>query len=377
MQTETLSDPRPVSLPEIVNHMTLRPHSSPPELILGNANRRFSGVTSTMLQVLAAQRNQISTLVLGEYHLPQEIEAYQFLALARRLRQADVESTVVVFHARRNIEIIQALLLKQVAKCQIKILFTSTAQRHHTAFTRWLMTQVDSVISTCSAAASYLKPPPETLIPHGIDADRYRPDASDSFSDLIHLSGAEYHIGLFGRVRPQKGVDILVKASIPLLQANPNWEVVFIGQIKTTDQSFVDQLKTLAAKAGVEAQIRFLGEQPFNALPSLFNAMTIVTALSRNEGYGLTVLEAMSSGKPVVASRAGAWPDIIEHDHNGCLVDVDDIEATRSALERLIQNPNTRERLGNAARQHVLARYTIQSEAEALLSHYRRLAARH
>jgi mannosyltransferase len=153
--------------------------------------------------------------------------------------------------------------------------------------------------------------------------------------------------------------------------------VVFIGQIKTTDRSFVDQLKTLAAKAGVEAQIRFLGEQPFNALPSLFNAMTIVTALSRNEGYGLTVLEAMSSGKPVVASRAGAWPDIIEHDRNGCLVDVDDIEATRSALERLIQNPNTRERLGNAARQHVLARYTIQAEAEALLSHYRRLAARH
>jgi hypothetical protein len=56
VQAETLDDPRPVSLPEIVNHMTRRPHSSPPELILGNANRRFSGVTSTMLQVL--QRNK-------------------------------------------------------------------------------------------------------------------------------------------------------------------------------------------------------------------------------------------------------------------------------------------------------------------------------
>ncbi len=62
--------------------------------------------------------------------------------------------------------------------------------------------------------------------------------------------------------------------------------------------------------------------------------MSIVTALSRNEGYGLTVLEAMSSAKAVIASRAGAWPDILSPEEDGLLVDIGDVPSTRAAQER-------------------------------------------
>jgi len=350
--------------------------STTPELILGNANRRFSGVTSTMLQVLKAQQDQITVIVLGQHHLPKGVTSYRLLPLIRRLRQPDMMGKTVVFHARRNLEMVQGILLRSLSTCRIKVLFTSTAQRHHTRFTRFLMRRMDSIISTCSAAASFLAIPPDQLIPHGIDPERYTPDTKRRVPALEGIKFASKHIGLFGRVRHQKGVDILLRAVIPLLQSNDDWDVVIVGQIKDGDQKFVRHLMQQATEAGVSKQIHFLGEQPFDTLPDLFAAMTIVAALSRNEGFGLTVLEAMSAGKPVVASRAGAWPDIIEPDVNGLLVGIDNELETRAAVARLMQDSDLRAKMGEAARQAVLTRYTITAEASRLLAHYRQLASK-
>ena len=89
----------------------------------------------------------------------------RFFSALRLLRRAAMDRKPVVFHARRNIEMAQALLLRCLGASTLKIVFTSTAQRYHSRFTRYLMRQIDSVISTCSAAASYLDPPRSTDSP--------------------------------------------------------------------------------------------------------------------------------------------------------------------------------------------------------------------
>ena len=145
------------------------------EIILGNSNARFSGVTSTMLQVLQHQKELISTSVLAKHNLPARTPITSFWQCAKDLRHPLPDGTYRIFHARRNNEMLQALLLKYCFRAKIKIVFTATAQRFPTWITRWLIAQMDGLITTSNAAAAYLPRKQDVIIPHGIDLKRYHP----------------------------------------------------------------------------------------------------------------------------------------------------------------------------------------------------------
>ncbi|TXG97994.1 MAG: glycosyltransferase family 1 protein [Rhodocyclaceae bacterium] len=343
------------------------------ELILGNSNPRFSGVTSTMLQVLKEQRKYLNLAVMGKHHLPAGTPSLTFREVAKLAHSALPDGRWRVFHARRNNEMIQALVLKHLFKAKLKIVFTSTAQRHHHAFTKWLMGEMDAVISTCAAAASYLETPPAAIIPHGVDTNFYHPSADRSAAWRgLGLPG-KYGIGIFGRVREQKGVDILIEASLPLLQIYPDFTLVIGGEITPDNEKFVTLQKQKIAAAGLSERVVFLGKQPFTRVPELFRAMSIVAALSRNEGFGLTVLEAMSSGTAVLASHAGAWPEIIEEGIEGYTAPCGDIAATRAQLEKLMSKPELLPIMGERGRNKVEQFYTVEREAKALCDFFKTL----
>lgn len=347
-----------------------------PEVILGNSNSRFSGVTSTMLQVLPEQRRLLDLAVMGHHNLPPDVPVVSFGEVARLARRPLPDGRPRVFHARRNDEMIQALALKRIFGAKLRIVFTSTAQRHHTWVTRGLMARMDGVISTCDAAASYLETPPERVIPHGVDTALYHPgeDRDEAWASL-GLPG-RYGIGIFGRVRAQKGVDVLIEAVLPLLEAHPDFTVVVVGEATRRQRDFVDTQRARVIRAGLADRILFFGKQPFERIPTLFRAMSIVTALSRNEGFGLTVLEAMASGVAVVASEAGAWPEIVEDGREGRIVPIGDVEATRSVLHELMQAPASLAAMGARGREKVERDFTVEREARALVDYYRELAAR-
>lgn len=336
------------------------------ELILGNSNPRFSGVTSTMLQVLRHQKNMLKVAVLGKHHLPDDIPHITFRQAAKLCRRPLPDGRHRVFHARRNNEVIQALLLKKLFRAKLRIAFTSTAQRNHSWITRYLIRQSDAVISTGTAAASYIAGGPDIIIPHGIDLENYAP-APDRAALWQELGfPGKYGIGIFGRVRKQKGVDLLIHAAIPLLKKHPDFTAVICGETTPDHQSFQDQLQSDIDAAGLTSRFHFIGKQPFSALPRLFRAMTIVTALSRNEGFGLTVPEAMASGVAVLASEAGAWKDIVRHGTDGYIVPCGDLAATTEMLDTMMSNPARLTDMGKHGRQRVQQHYTLEREAKAL-----------
>ncbi len=346
------------------------------QVILGNSNKRFSGVTSTLLQVLEVQKQQARLVVLGEHHLPQDVPVVSFWQLVRLARKPLPNGKWRVFHARRNDEMIQALLLKKVFGAKIRIAFTSTAQRRKTWITRWLMSQMDGLLSTCTAAADYMPNPPDQLIPHGINADRYQPAVDrEKLWESLGLPGKK-GIGIFGRVRHQKGVDLLVNAALEVLPGHPDFSVIVVGEITPDQADFVKAQKERLKEAGLEDRVVFTGKLPFEQIPDYFRAMSIVTALSRNEGFGLTVLEAMSTGAAVVASQAGAWPDIIEDAKNGYLIPIDDSRQLADRLERLMSDAPNRDSLARQGRETVIKNYTVEREAAELLQYYADLAAR-
>lgn len=343
------------------------------ELILGNSNPKFSGVTSTMLQVLEHQKKLLPVAVLGSHHLPEDVSAITFREALRLCKTPLPGGKARIFHARRNNEMLQALALKKLSLTPLKIAFTSTAQRQHTWITRWLIRKADAVISTCTAAAAYIQGGADIISPHGVDLHRYHPatDRTALWQDLGFPG--KYGIGIFGRLRHQKGVDILVEAILPLLPRFPDFTVVVCGETTAQQQKFERSLKAKIAAAGLEDRFVFLGKQPFSFLPELFRAMHLVTALSRNEGFGLTVLEAMASGTAVLASEAGAWQDIVRPGETGNIVPCGDVAATRDRLESLLSDIPRLEAMGRSGRQHAEGNYSLEDEAKTLTDFLRGL----
>ena len=344
------------------------------EVILGNSNRRFSGVTSTMLRVLEYHKDQIGVAVLGRHHLPDGVKSISLLECARLCRNYLPNGNYRVFHARRNNEVIQALILKKIFRAKIKIIFTSTAQRQHTWITRWLIRQVDSLVATCSGAAAVLKRKPDAIIPHGVDPETYTLPVNSKKEDWSSLGyPGEYGIGIFARVRAQKGIGILVDAMIPIMKKDPAPTVLIAGETTKSHEGFVNELKEKIKEEGLEDRIIFLGKIHYdNEVPKLMRGLSIVTALSTIEGFGLPVLEAMASGCAVVASRTGAWEDIIDPETHGKLVPCNDTEAAHIALKELTENHTNLEKMGLKGRERVKENFTIESEAKSLLQLYRR-----
>lgn len=332
-----------------------------PRLILGNSNKRFSGVTSTMLQTLPEVQKLMPLVVMGCHHLSPETPTIRFQELI------SLKDKTRIFHARRNDEMVQALAAR-ILGAKIKIIFTSTAQRRHTRFTRWLMSQMDGIITTCSAANSYLETPANIVIPHGVDLKRYKPPKNKKVAWKTLGFPGEFGIGIFGRVRPSKGIDILVDAAIPLLKKNPVPTIVIVGETTPKFHDYRNRLQAKIVKSGLSKRIIFHGKQPSNALPGLFQGMSIVAALSRNEGFGLTVPEAMASGCAVLASHAGAWQDIVTEGSHGFTVPVEDHDATLTSLEKLLDADF--EEMGIAGRKHVEKHHTIEKEAYSLVDFY-------
>ena len=349
------------------------PNKGEIQLILGNSNSRFSGVTSTMLQVLQHQQHLVSVAVMGPHHLPPETRQLTFFEAVKLCRRPLKNGNPRVFHARRNDEVIQALILKKIFRAKLRIAFTSTAQRDHSWITRWLIRQSDGIITTSSAADAYIKGGADVIIPHGIDLERYYP-AEDKQSLWRELGfPGKYGIGIFGRVRHQKGVDILVHAAIPVLKKHPDFTVVICGETTPDQKKFENDLKAAISSAGLTDRFIFLGKQPFDALPRLFRAMHLVTALSRNEGFGLTVLEAMASGTAVMASEAGAWRDIIREGQDGTIVPCDNIEATQAKLNGMLGSIEELTEMGIEGRKRVEQNYTLEREAQKLCEFFRQL----
>lgn len=343
------------------------------ELIVGNSNPRFSGVTSTMLQTLPYQQKSMPLAVMGSHHLPHTRLAISFSEAKKVLKHPLPDGRYRVFHARRNDEMIQALILKHLFGAKIKIVFTSTAQRYHSGFSRWLMSKMDGIVSTCEAAASYLPLKPDVIVPHGIRSDLYC--RAQNRSELLQKWQVDtpHVLGIFGRVREQKGVHLFVRGCVECLHRHPDFTALVVGAIKAEDQGFVDELQKEVIAAGLDERVRFLGEQPFSALPELFSFTDLVCALSRNEGFGLTVLEAMSSGAAVLATQAGAWPEVVRNGVDGLIVPVEDQRAVSDAMDKLLSDPTGLATMGQRGRERIEQHYKIEGEAQALCDYFKSL----
>lgn len=338
-----------------------------PLVIAPNLKRRLSGVTATVVRLIPVQARMISIRATGP-GLPPEVPHIPLLQAATLPRDR-----WRVWHSRRNTEMALGLILRHLLRRKYRMMFTSAAQRHHTGFTRWLIRQQEALVATSDKAASYLERP-ATVVMHGVDTDIFRPAADKAaLRRELGLDPDAVLIGCFGRVRAQKGVDLLVGAALALFDTHPSAQLVFTGRITKDNEDFVAGLNQQLAAAGLTGRVHFRGELPWADVVRHYQAMDLFAAPARWEGFGLTPLEAMACGVPVVAARVGAFETLIQDGVTGSLVPPDDQPALTKAIRFWLDNPAAREAAGRAALTHVRENHAIEGEARAIVDVYRGL----
>ncbi|HKU07603.1 MAG TPA: glycosyltransferase family 4 protein [Bradyrhizobium sp.] len=336
------------------------------QLIVPNLHRRYSGVTATNRMVAPRLAKVFGAAWLGS-DAPSGIARMGFADLLKLWRRR----TPLIWHARRNDEMIVGVLLR-VLGWPLKLVFTSAAQRHHTWITRWLIRQMDAVIATSAISASFLKRE-SVVVMHGVDTEAYAPPANRAAAFAESGLPGRYAIGCFGRVRAQKGSDVFVEAMCRLLPRYPDFTAVMVGAIVPEQQAFANGLKRRIEAAGLQSRIVITGELEIEDVRRWYRRLTIYAFTSRNEGFGLTLIEAMSAGSALVAARAGAAEFVVDDGVTGMLTPTDDVDALVAALEPLMRDPALAAAMGERARARVVEKFSLDAEASAIADVYRRL----
>lgn len=210
-------------------------------------------------------------------------------------------------------------------------------------------------------------------LPHGVDINKYQPCNNENIirakREALGIPEGATLIGLPGRVTPGKGHDIWVKALIEL-DPKLNFYALSIGGTDYSSggvESFYKSLQALIADTPLANKIAFLGHH--SDLADILPILDIVCIPSKNEAFGLTIIESMACGLPIVGSNTGSLPELVDPD-SGVLVGPLDVSGWRDAIDALIRNKAQRHTMGNAARQRVEQQFSHQQHVKRLIDIY-------
>jgi glycosyltransferase involved in cell wall biosynthesis len=216
-------------------------------------------------------------------------------------------------------------------------------------------------------------------IPYGVDVDRFRPDAGVRAAGRKALGAGPDDLVLFtaGRFVRKKGFEYVIDAFSRIAPRWPTLRLV-IGGGGDLDA----ELRERARERGVGARVLFPGVLAQDAVAAHLAAADIAVVPSVHDeagnvdGLPNTVLEALASGTPLVATRVGGIASVVEHGRTGWLVPERDADALAAALERFLCDAGERAGIGVAARADAVARRTWASVAERFERVYDRAACR-
>jgi len=179
-----------------------------------------------------------------------------------------------------------------------------------------------------------------SIIPNGVDTGQFSPREGASADEVVRIL-------VVSRLTPRKGIRFLIRAIKILHDVHPGQKIELLIAGGGDEE---ETLKTLAESEGVSDRVRFLGRVPHEELPAVYARADIFCLPSLNEGMSNTVLEAIASGLPVVATVTGGTEELVRDGENGYFVKMESPEDLADKIGRLIVDPDLRARMGAASR---------------------------
>lgn len=231
----------------------------------------------------------------------------------------------------------------------------------------WVFRQVDYALAGTEDAADVIRAKgyegPMAVIPQfGADGDLFQPACS--------RRQRPFTIGFVGRIVPQKGVEILLRAATRL---QGDWRLRLVGSGPARDK-----METLVQSLGIQDKIQFLGPLPSSALPAEYHQMDALvlpslTASNWKEQFGRVLVEAMASGVPVIGSDSGAIPTVIGT--AGLTVPEGDVGSLAQAMQAMMDQPQLRQTLRRRGQARFQSHFTHERIAKATAEVYRTMLA--
>jgi glycosyltransferase involved in cell wall biosynthesis len=195
------------------------------------------------------------------------------------------------------------------------------------------------------AAFSVVNPDKMVTIHSGVNIDQFMKVKANGREKKrsLGLNTNGLVVGTMGWLLPIKGPIYLLKAMAEVWQDHPDIQLVYVGK-----GDLEKELKEEAYQAGVSDKVKFLGWR--DDIPEIMQIIDIFVLPSLNEGMGRVLVEAMASGKPIVASNVGGIPDLVKNGHNGFLVAPGDVNGLSLAIKKLIEDEQLRLKMGRKGR---------------------------
>ena len=188
-----------------------------------------------------------------------------------------------------------------------------------------------------------------SVIPNGVNLQQFSPELRVDMIRRKYDLGDSPVILFVGRIYPEKGVDLLIE-SIPLVQKRvKDVKLLIVGPV--TNEIYMKQLRSIISKLGLRNVIFTGAIDVKEELPEIYAACTLFCCPSvHGEGFGNVALEALASGKPVVTTRSGGLPEIIEDGKVGYVVPVMKKKELAQALIRILEDADLQKTMGREAR---------------------------
>jgi L-malate glycosyltransferase len=220
----------------------------------------------------------------------------------------------------------------------------------------------------CFTAMDLLPAERLSMIYNGVDLSRVPPDSQPAWNFRRKYSIPEKRAIVLqvSWMIPQKGIEDLLDAASVVLSRNQEAHFVLVGE-----GLYREQYTKYAAEKGLKDHVTFTGliEDPF--AEGVYAAADFVCQVSRwEELFGFVIAEAMASSKPVVATRVGGIPELIEDGENGFLVPRGDVSQIADKISMLLANRSLRARMGSAARRVAEAKFDVRSNVAQLMQLY-------
>jgi glycosyltransferase involved in cell wall biosynthesis len=173
------------------------------------------------------------------------------------------------------------------------------------------------------------------VVPLGVNTRAFHPGTEDSPGEILYA----------GNLLRTKGIQYLLAAMPEVLRRVPEARLTIAGE--GPDQS---HFTAMAGQLGVADRVRFIGAIPFDGMPALIRRCAVFCLPTLAEAFGISLLQAMSSGKPVVSCAVGGVPEVVEDGGSGLLVPPRSAARLAEALVRLLRDPELRGEMGNRGR---------------------------
>jgi glycosyltransferase involved in cell wall biosynthesis len=219
---------------------------------------------------------------------------------------------------------------------------------------------------------------------NAVDADAFNPDAASAgrveMRKRLGLPMDAPVIGCVARLMRWKGQDRLLDAFAVVRKSLPDAHLVLAGESLDAAPDglgdYRDYLLRRASELGVSDAVHLPGFVSQAEMPRFYGAIDVLAHPSSEEPFGLVVVEAMASARPVIASDRGGTPEIIRDGVDGLLVDVNQPPAMAAAITRILSEPALASELSAAGRRRVVETFTPRIQADAMLQVYEEIVSR-